>query len=97
MASGSPGGMEPAPGRGLVALRGTVVVTHKSLYGNGPPMLFARADETAPRTPATAEKAARMTDRNFMNRRWGMPGSFQGQGADSCVSVCFGGASVNYC
>ena len=43
-----------------------------------------------------AENAARMTDRNFMNRRWGMPGSFQGQDADSCGSVCCGSAKVNY-
>lgn len=74
-----------------------VLVTRTSLYGNGPPMLFARADETAPKMAPTAEKAARMTDRNFLNRRWGMPGSFQGRGADSAGTVCSGHADVNYC
>ncbi len=46
-------------------------------------MLFARADETAPSIAATAEPAASRTDRNFMKRRWGIPGSFQGPGASS--------------
>ena len=73
------------------------MVTDEPLYGNGPPVLFARADEAAPRTPVTAEKAARMIDRNFLNRRFDMPGSFQGQGSDSSLSVCFDGACVNYC
>jgi len=44
-----------------------------------------------------AETVARITARKVLNRRWGMPGSFQGQGAGSSNSVCSGHADVNYC
>jgi hypothetical protein len=44
-----------------------------------------------------ADKAAKMTGRKFLNRRWGMPGSFQRQDAGSSGRVCFVRALVNYC
>jgi len=60
-------------------------------------MLLAQTDETAASKTATAENAATMTDPNLLDRRFGMPGSFQGQGADSFETVCWGRADVNYC
>jgi hypothetical protein len=48
-------------------------------------------------TSVAAETVARITVRNVLNRRWGMPGSFQDLGADSGGSVCCGHANVNYC
>ena len=77
---------EPAPGRdrsgdlGVLRL-GVGVVT--SLYGYGPLPLSARTDDTAPTRAVTAVMAATMTERTFLNR-WGIPGSFQDQGAGSC-------------
>lgn len=58
---------------------GDVLVTARPLYGYGPPPLAARADETALSMAVTAETAASRTDRNFMKRRWGIPGSFPGR------------------
>jgi hypothetical protein len=70
----------------------------RSLYGYGPPVLSARTEETAPSMAATAEKEARMIDRSFTNRRWGMPGSFQGPGVRAPMGrVCCADAIVNYC
>ncbi len=66
-------------------------------YGNGPPPLPARADDTAPRMPVTAENVAMTTDRNFLNGRFFMPGSFQARTRTPRGSVYSNGASVNYC
>lgn len=58
-----------------------------SLYGNDPPMLQAKTDDTARKMAAIAETMANVMERIFLNRRWGMPGSFRYQGADSSVNV----------
>lgn len=48
-----------------------------SPYGNGPGMLLARADDTAPKIAATAEPMAMVIVRSFLKCRLGIPGSFR--------------------
>lgn len=65
-------------------------VTHprESIYGKGPGMLLANADDTAPKRAAIAETAASVMDRICLNGRLSIPGSFRCQGADSARTVC---------
>ena len=66
----------------------SVIHARGSIYGKGPGMLLASADDTAPKTAAIAETAASVMDRIFLNSRLGIPGSFRCQGADSARTVC---------
>lgn len=50
-------------------------------------MLPASADDTAPKMAAMAETIAIAIERRFLNGRWGIPGSFRCQGADSSGTV----------